>query len=81
MPKIPNWTPTSNVSTTSGKSDMAWKNDNTGEIVVVEDTNPGRYDILLNKNKRIFKSRLGSKNTKEDARKWAVKWMRDNPRT
>lgn len=79
MPKIKNWTPINNVSTTSGRSDLAWKNENTGKVIVVEDNTPVSYDILLNKNKRVFERRLKRTTNKGDAREWATNWMRDHP--
>jgi len=69
MPKIKNWSK----KTYSGMGNgMQWENDPTGKTVVV-DYSYGSWTVNINGKKRDF-------DKKEDARDYAVKWMKDNPK-
>jgi len=77
MPKIPNWTRNNGVNV------LRWNNDDdirtrvtvTGTSTRHSDNYEVRLKVGDGREKRI---RYGF-DTKEDARKWAVRWMRNNP--
>lgn len=67
IPKIENWS-----KTYEGLGGAGWKNDNTGKTVSVEQKR-GKWIVNING------SRKKTADTKNEAKDWAVEWMRDHP--
>lgn len=69
MPKIRNW---SKKQTGGFAGAEAWKNDPTGRTVSISQSY-GDWIVNINGNKKKF-------DNKEDAREYAIQWMKDNPK-